>query len=69
MGRLALILRLLLAARVIEEADARVSAAALAIGHRFEAIDKEDTLEDARPEQRRILRDDAVAALVAGGLG
>jgi hypothetical protein len=66
-GRLALILRLVIAARVIEDVDARVDAAALAIGHRFGGIEPEDTLEGACPKQRRILRDDAVAALIAAG--
>ena len=67
MERLALILRLVLAARVIAEADARVNAGAVTLGRRLQSIEDDETLDDARPEQRRLLRDDAVATLLAAG--
>lgn len=61
-ARLALLLRLELAARVLEDCDARVTRAAVAIRDRLDGTFEGDVDQD---EPTQMLRDDAVAALLA----
>lgn len=65
MERLALLLRLILAERVIDVVDDRVTAAAVAIRDRLDGTVQGDPDDDP---PNRILRDDATAALLAAGL-
>jgi hypothetical protein len=61
-ARLALLLRFMLAARVLKDSDARVTRAAVAIRKRLDGTVQGDIDHD---EPTLILRDDAVVALLA----
>lgn len=63
-ARLALLLRLMLAARMVEDCNAYVTRAAVAIRERLDGTVQGDADDD---EPTQILRDDAVAALLAAG--